>query len=121
MLRAACNGVPPLLDIGLVGRLEPVGQAHDAVLQLGTFEVADAVERCPFARGELADALDDRLDQIGLGGGIAFALRKLRDPRIGTNGEQLVLGGGLVSHRGGASSWFAGSGLPALGFLCPRI
>ena len=96
ILGAARDRVPALLDIGLIGLLEPVGQPNHAVLQLGAFQIALAVERGPLPCRELAHAFDDRLDKVGLGGGEVFMLGQFGDAGIGTNGEQLVLRGGLV-------------------------
>lgn len=89
------DGVPALLDIGLVGGLEPLGQADDAVFELRALEVADAVERREFARRELADAFDDSFHEIGLGMGEAFGRGQLRNPGIDADGEELVAVGGV--------------------------
>ena len=96
------NRVPALLDIGLIGGLEPVGQADTAVLQPCAFEIALAVERREFARRELADAFDNRFDQIGFGMGETFGLRELVNPGVDADGEQLVGGRrGKGGHLGG--------------------
>ena len=92
--------VPALFDIGLISGAKAFRQAHDAVLQLGAFKIADAVERRELAFGKLADPLDNRFDQIGFGVGELLALRDLFDPSVHADGEQLVLGGGGVwCHR----------------------
>ena len=53
-----------------------------------------------FARSELADSLDDRLDHVGLGRGEALACGDPGDPGIDAQGEQLVAGrGGIGGHR----------------------
>ena len=79
---------------------EAFGQANHAVLQLRALEIADPVERRPFARGELADALDDRFDHVGLGGGEALAARQFLDSGVDADGEQLVGGGRRIGHDG---------------------
>ena len=94
------NRIPALLDIVFIGLGEARGQAHHAVLELGAFEIAHAVERGPFARREFADPADDRLDHIGFCGGELFGLGKLLDAGIDADGKQLVLRGGGIGHGG---------------------
>ena len=90
--------VPALLDIGLVSRVETVGQAHHAVLKLRAFQIALAVQRGEFACCKLPDAFDDGFDQIGFGMGEAFGLGEFVDPGIDADGKQLV--GGRRSKGG---------------------
>ena len=73
-----------------VSLFEPVGQADDAVFQSCAFDIAHAVERSEFAGGELADAFDHRLDQIGLGRSEAIAGSQFFDPGVHMDREQLV-------------------------------
>ena len=97
--RRAADRVPPLCDIVLVGALETVRQADHAVFKHCAFLVADAAQRRPFPGGESADAFDDRLHHLGLGGGEAFAGGQLRDSGALRDRQQQVFGrGDIVSH-----------------------
>lgn len=91
MIDRAGNRVPALLDILAIGLGKPGGQAHHTVFEHGTFQIADPVERCPFARCQRADPFNNRFDQIGFSGGKALGLGQLGNPGIGADGEQLVL------------------------------
>ena len=95
--------VPALLDVMLVGFLEPGRQADHAVFESRPLEIAHAVERRPFSGGELADAFHDGFHHVRFGRGEAFAFRQFVDPRIHADGKQLVGGSGSVGHE--ASSW----------------
>jgi len=96
------NGVPALLDIGGIGLGKAVGEAHLAVLEPGTLEIAHAVERRELARREPTHTIDYGFDHVGFGGGEAFVPRQLLDPGIDTDREQLVGGGGSERSHAGA-------------------
>ncbi len=83
-----------------VGLGKAVGQAHNAVLKRRAFDVADPVERRPFARRELADPLHDRGDHVGFCRGEAFALRQFAYSGAYLEREELVGGGGTKHGRG---------------------
>ena len=97
--------VPALLDIELVGLGEAVGQPHDAVFEPRALEIADPVERRPFARGQRGDPLDNCFDQVRLGGGETLACGQSGDPGIGTDSKQLVLRRWRIGNHWASSSW----------------
>ncbi len=63
-LGIARKAVPAALDEGAVGAGEAVRRHHLAVLEPGALNVADAVQRRQHARGQLAGALQDRLNHV---------------------------------------------------------
>jgi len=98
--------VPALLDIGVIGGLETFGQADHTVFELGSLQIALAVERGEFPGRKLTDSGDDRFDQIGFGVLEAFGLREFVDPGVDADGKQLVGGRrGKGGHFGASFGW----------------
>ena len=89
----AANRVPPLLDVTLIGFLETIGQAHNAVLEFRAFQIANAIERRELAGRKLPHAFNDGLDQIAFRVCELLGLSELIDPGVHSDGEQLVLCG----------------------------
>lgn len=94
------NRVPALFDIGLVSRLEPVRQAHNAIFKPRAFQIANPVERGKFPGSKLPHTLDNRLDKITFSVREFFSLREFFDPGVDTNGKQLIGGRRGVSVHG---------------------
>ena len=62
-----CAGAPspPHPAISLIGLLEALGRAHDAVLEMATFLVAGLVERLQHFLAELRGVDENVVDQLG--------------------------------------------------------
>ena len=98
-VRIARDRVPTLFDIVLIGLGKARGQRDDAVRQYRTLLVADPVERRPFARSELADALDNGRDHVRAGSREPVVRGKVFDPSIDPDREDLVGSVGSIVHR----------------------
>ena len=118
-LGIAGDGGPAAFAEHVVGVLEALGRAHDAVLEAATFLVAAAVEREQHVLAELGRLLHDGVDGVGRGVLVARQLRELRDVEHLVQHELDILQRRLVDgHR--VLRRFLVSRVPASRFRDPR-
>ena len=99
-LGIAGDARPAALGELLVGFLEALGRAHDAVLVVAAFLVAGAVQREQHVLAELGGFLDDGVDRVGGRVLVARQLGELRDVDDFVQNELNVLDRGLVDGHG---------------------
>ncbi len=63
--RVAADAGPAALLEGVVGFLEPLRRADDAILEMAAFEIAGSVERLQNLGGKLGGFLQHGIDQVG--------------------------------------------------------
>ena len=91
---------PAALAELVVGFLEALGRAHDAVLVGAALLVAGAIEREQHVLAELGRLLEDRLDGVGRGVLVARQLGEARDVEHFVEHEGDVLHRRLVDGHG---------------------